>query len=388
MARGRLAASVSLGSVPRWEAILLIFIGSRLVSSAIMLWFAGQQRENAWTDSKPDLFEFSRIWDSHWYRVIAEGNYPSELPLDDKGRVGENAWAFMPIFPTLIRALMALTGGSFAVLSVVVSALAFAGFLFAADRLFRKAIGERAALAAISVIAFAPVSPIFQVGYAESLGMLFLALVLIGFTERRWWLAAVFIPLAALTRPIGVPIAFMAFVLLLLEWKGGVDRAKRVWITLLAGISALTWPAIAWFVTGRMTAYLDTEFAWRRSYTGNKNRSFGTGWWDAAVWWFNDAAPWVIGGLCVAVLVIAFLPATRSLGRVMVSWTGSYFFYLLLVFFPQSSTFRILAPIFPLAGIVAKRRGATVTAILLGIVGQYFWVEWCWAVDDFDWTPP
>lgn len=376
------------GNVPRWLALVGIILLSRLVSTAIMLWFAQAQAENPWTSAHPDLFEFSRMWDSHWYRIIAETSYPSELPIGDDGRIGENAWAFLPVFPLLVRAVMVLTSLPFSVVSVVVSTVSFACFVFVADRFFRRIVGDSVALAAVAIIAFGVVAPIFQVGYAESLGMLFLGLVLVGVSEKRWWLVALAVPLAALTRPVGVPLALAIGILALLSWRSGRDRRPLMWLTVLAGISALAWPGIAWFTTGRPTAYLETELAWRRPYVGEKAHGWGSGWWDSAVWWFHDAAPWVIGGLALVVIVIAVLPSTRLLGAVSLSWSGAYLFYLVMVLFPQSSIFRLFLPMFPIAGVIARKRFATVIAIAAGIVGQFFWVQWCWSVEGSDWTPP
>lgn len=379
---------VSLGSVPRWLALAGVIVGSRLVSTAMLLWFAGGQAENPWTVAKPDLFDFSRIWDAHWYRIIAETGYPTELPLDPEGRVGENAWAFMPLFPFLVRGLMALTGAPFALVSVIVSVIAFAGFIVVADRLFRRFLGDVQALAAVAVVAFAPVSPVFQVGYAESLGMLFLAIVLVGLAERRWWMVAVFVPLASLTRPLGVPLALVLALLIVVYWGDRGDRQPRLLLGVVGAVSAATWPVIAGIVTGIPTAYLDTEFAWRRPYVGDEAHVWGTGWWHSAEWWFPDYAPWVIGGLVAVVAFVGFLPATRMLGTVALVWAGSYLTYLVVVLFPQSSVFRLLAPMFPLAGIVAQRRWSTCASIALGIIGQFFWVKWFWSVEGSDWTPP
>jgi len=388
MARRSLNRRVSLGSVPRWVALGAIIVLSRVVSTATLLWFANAQPENPWTAAQPDLFDFSRIWDSHWYRIIAETGYPTELPLDEEGRVGENAWAFMPIYPFLVRGLMAFTSAPFALVSVVVSVVAFAGFIVVADRLFRRFLGDSAALSAVAVIAFAPVAPVFQVGYAESLGMLFLVCALVGLVERRWWMVALFVPLASLTRPLGVPLALTLVVLTLVGWRKGRDRVPLIVLTAVAGVSAVAWPAIAGVVTGRPSAYLDTELAWRRPYIGDEQHTWGTGWWESARWWFPEAAPWVIAAIALTVVVIAVLPATRRIGLVPLAWSASYLLYLVVVLFPQSSLIRLLAPLFPLAGVVARSGRATAVTLALGIVGQYFWVQWFWAVDDSDWTPP
>jgi hypothetical protein len=294
----------------------------------------------------------------------------------------------MPIYPFLVRGLMALTGAPFALVSVVVSTIAFAVFIVVADRFFRRIIGDSASLAALGVIAFAPVSPVFQVGYAESLGMLFLTVVLVGLAERRWWMAALFIPLAALTRPVGAPLALTIAIIAVVFWRRPEDRGPLVGLVALAGLSGLAWPAIAWWATGRQTAYLDTELAWRRPYTRDDEHVWGTGWWDSAVWWFHDAAPWVIGGLSLVAIVVALLPATRRLGTVAVAWTASYLLYLVMVLFPQSSVFRLFIPIFPLAGVIARHRTLSIATVIIGIVGQFFWVKWFWSVERSDWTPP
>lgn len=388
MAGRSLNTQVSLGRVPRWVALAGIVVLSRVVSTGLMLWFAGNQEKNPWTGARPDLFEFSRIWDSHWYRIIAEVGYPTELPITADGHVGENAWAFMPIYPAVVRLLMTVTGLPFSVVSVFVSLGAFAAFIFLADRIFRRIVGDRAALWAVAIIAFSPVSPVYQVGYAESLGMVFLSLVLLGIMERRWALVAVVIPLAALTRPLGAPLVILFAILTLLSWKSE-NRRPFVWLTVLAGAATAIWPSIAWAMTGRVTAYVDTELAWRRPYlSDDASHTWGTGWWHSAQWWFDDNGVWVLLALALGTLAFALLPSTRALGRVAVMWSFGYLAYLVLVLFPQSSIFRLLAPMWPLAGGLARSRTASIVALVAGVVGQFVWLDWCWSVQGSDWTPP
>jgi hypothetical protein len=218
--------------------------------------------------------------------------------------------------------------------------------------------------------------------------MLFLVVVMVGLAERRWLLTALFIPIAALTRPVGVPLALTIALIAVVTWRARDNRGPLASLTVLAGLSAVAWPAIAWWVTGRPTAYIETELAWRRPYTGNDEHGWGTGWWDSAVWWFHDGAPWFIGGLAVVAVIVAFLPATRRLGVVALAWTVSYVVYLVMVLFPQSSIFRLFIPLFPLAGVVARNRTLSLVAVAVGIVGQFFWVKWFWSVEGSDWTPP
>ncbi len=386
---GRGIANTVRGRAPRWVLLAAIIVASRVVSTGWLLLFAARQGDNAWTEARPSLWDFSRIWDAHWYRIIAEVGYPAELPLTDSGEVGENAWAFMPVYPFLVRALMAVTGGSFAVVSVIVSVAAFAAFIVLLDRLFRTVLPARQALAAVAVVAFSPVSPIFQVGYAESLGMLLVVAVLWAAARGRFVVAAALMVVAALTRPVGVPLALWSGIMLVVTWRRS-DRNRRGYgaLSVVGASAAALWPAIAWLVTGRVSAYLDTEFAWRRAYTDGQHLPWGTGWWHSAQWWFHEAGPWVLGAVAVTAIVIAALPATRRMGTVLGVWTVSYLTYLVVVLFPQSSIFRLLAPMFPLAVPLARTRWSTGIAIMAGILLQYVWIDACWRVSDLDWTPP
>ena len=64
--------------------------------------------------------------------------------------------------------------------------------------------------------------------------------------------------------------------------------------------------------------------------------------------------------------------------------------YLLAVFFPQSSTFRLLVPMFPALGAFAVPRSPwyRVGIVLLFIAGQWGWIHIGWGGDGHDWTPP
>jgi len=79
-----------------WVKVLVIFVASRVVTTAIMMVFASKQADNSWTAANPGYFDFARIWDGHWYFIVAVTGYPNVLPLNDAGQVAENAWALCP----------------------------------------------------------------------------------------------------------------------------------------------------------------------------------------------------------------------------------------------------------------------------------------------------
>jgi len=416
---------------PWWVPVLLIWVASRVVTTGILLSFAARQPENPWTGPSPHYLDFSRLWDGHWYWIIAVTGYPTELPVDDAGRVQENAWAFMPVYPFVVRSIMGLLGGMgsghFALAAIIVSVLASAAAALLFFRLASRWLTSGTALLATALFCVAPLSPIYQVAYAESLhlALLFGALLLV--LDRRWTLVAVIATVMALTRPSGLAFAFMLAMLWMLRFsrdRRGTEpfpvreRVDAALATVIAGFAGLAWAGIAALATGSLTAYTDTELAWRRSYIGDAHLVPFTPWWQGSQWWgerwWGEQGLWV--GPVVLLALLGFgaaslaLPAMRRMPIELRLWVIAYAAYLLAVFFPQSSTFRLLVPLAPVLGAVALGIASTgsgvlggrlpptaarvgrvvlaVTALGLSIAGQVLWVHLGWWFDGSDWTPP
>lgn len=388
---------------PWWAKVLVIFVTSRVVSTIILLSYAARQESNAWTGANPGYFDFAKMWDGHWYYIVAVAGYPTELPVTEEGYVGESAWAFMPAFPAIVRLLMFATGASFSVVAVVVAV----GFALAAALMFfklmRLVLPGSTALFAVVLFCFAPLSPVLQVAYAESMQLFLLALALYLLVQRRYWIMLPVIAVMALTRPSG--LAFALTMLLHVGWRWWRrwqepfpvgERVASLVVGLFSALMGVAWLLIAGAVTGSLTAYTDTELAWRSAYVGHGDLLPFTPWLQAAGFW----APWfgmplplllVLLALGVAAFFAAlFTPAVRRLGPDVRFWLASYALYLLAVFFPQSSTFRLLMPLFPVLGAVAQPRSPWYRAgiVALFIAGQVAWVHIAWWVDGYDWTPP
>jgi hypothetical protein len=382
-----------------WAAkVLVIFVASRVVTTAILLWFASRQEVNAWTGPHPSYLDFAKIWDGHWYFIIALSGYPSELPLTDDGHVGESAWAFMPAYPAVVRALMFATGLDFRVLAVAVSVAFALGTALLLYRLMRLVLPEGSALFAVVLYCFAPLSPILQVSYAESMHAFLLTLALYLLLKRDYWMLLPVVLVMSLTRPSGLAFALALGLHVLYRW---VTRARdpfprREIVASVVGIvvsivSGFAWLLIAAAVTGSLTAYLDTELAWRAPYVGYHALLPLTPWVLAANFWL----PGGLGLVALAVLLAGFIafmftPWVKRLGPDLRLWVTSYSLYLLAVFFPQSSTVRLLLPLFPLWGALAVPRSVVfrVVILALSIAGQFAWVYIAWWVDGYDWTPP
>jgi hypothetical protein len=244
----------------------------------------------------------------------------------------------------------------------------------------------------------APLSPILQFGYAESMYLFFLTLALYLLLERRYVLLFPVITVMALTRPSGLAFALTLALhvghRMLTQRRDPFPIRERMLsssVAVFSGVMGLAWPAIAWAATGSMTAYTDTELAWRAPYIGYQELIPFSAWFQGGVWWLGMP----LGIIAVVALILAFglflfTPAVKRLGFDLRFWVASYGLYLLAVFFPQSSTFRLLMPMFPLLGAIAQPRSRwyRIAIVVLCVAGQWGWLLICWGVDGADWTPP
>lgn len=388
--------------LPWWLRITVVYTLSRVLTTVLMSGFARIQTANSFTVQQPSYLSFASIWDGAWYRVIAASGYPSTLPIDAAGHVTENAWAFMPAYPFTVRALMTVTGGSFEFVAVWVSLLTGWGAALVFRRLMGRFLEPARATFATVLFCVAPVSVMFQVAYAEAMGVLLLLVALLLLVQRRYWAMLPVVLLLGITRPTGLAFALLMAMFVFVgvlrpAWLRMSERltlrtavAPSV-VAVVSGLVGLAWPAIAWAATGVPRAYTDTELAWRSSYIGWGELVPFAPWVQGFGWWFHQPAGTI---LLVVVLVgfvaVVFQPAARRIGLELRLWGFAYLVYLLAVFFPQSSTWRILLPIAPLLGVVALPRSRVyrVAMVVLAVVLQWTWLYYCWWVDGYDWTPP
>ena len=493
-----------------------------------------------WSAAKPSYLQHVAFWDSEWYYRVATQGYPDSisLPIGQDGRVGQNTWAFMPIYAYLSGGLAKLLSANYYTCAVVVAWLGSALAALGLDAWMRPRVGKAASLLGVAIFFTCGPAIILQLPYAESLG---LALVAIGFAvlaKRRFAWAMVVFVLAAFTRPIGVPLGAalgLWWVWEELRARGLISASRfdasfssarvyadadpyaanydaatavpneaaiasfetapdltasasfetapqaipappseagavgtettdsahagpqagdfetsgpeasesatsaiasfeaapmaasteaspdydvvanydatssetlptptppalpsftpmdlspmplsskdRLWLFVTAAVTcaaALTWPLLAWIATGRMSAYVDTETAWRgvdlAPFEAWINRSAS----------FGGAHAGVIGLFGVLVLSACILGwrQLRQLGRLTWMWCVCYWVYLLIFFDPSSSVFRMLLMVAPLAWAVAvklvSRPRAALAVLTVGVISQVLWVAWVW----------
>ena len=387
---------------PWWAKVVVIWLISRLISTFLLLVFAGWQEKTIRTPAHPGLSEFSQLWDSAWYHYIAFAGYPSTLPISGDGHVAENAWAFQPAYPFLVRGIGEVSGMPWEITSVLVSLLFSLAAALMIYRLLHLVLPGETAMFSVVLFCVAPLSPLLQVAYAESMFLFFLALALYLLLKRRYAMLFPVVAVMALTRPSGLAFACALGLHLVHRWWirrrepfPAAQVRAGIALTAFSLLMGFAWSIAAWVVTGSASAYTDTELVWRSSFIGWGPLVPFTPWIQGAKFWGDQ---WHIGAIALpvlAVIVLAFFaalftPAVRRLGPELRIWCASYTLYLLMVFFPQSSTFRLLMPLFPLLGAMALPRSAVyrVTVVAVSIVGQFAWLWLCWWVNGVDWSPP
>ncbi|MFK4808395.1 hypothetical protein ACI3KX_21220 [Microbacterium sp. ZW CA_36] len=393
--RGRIALRVAA-----------IYLGARLITTLFLFLAAELSGFQSRMGADAGLGDTVVAWDGTWYWLVAISGYPSSLPLTDSGQVAENAWAFLPLYPYLAQAVALPFGGQWGTGAVIVSLIAGYGASLALYSLLRIRLDEVATLWAVAFFASGPIAALFQIGYAESLNLFWLFCALWCVVRRRYGWLYLLIPLMAFTRP-GV-LAFSLFLALFGIWRWfhrtreplrGAEITHIIALGLLAAVAGFAWQFIAGWVTGEPDAYLATELAWRRNWVPG-DPSFvpfepffaGVSFWFETIWRLPLVLGYALAGAGVLLMgaALAFLPQVRRLGVEIRLWSASYLVYLLLVFFPQSSIFRLLVPLSPLWGAFAVPRSRVwrVGVLLVCLIGQWWWIYNMYALGNSTWQVP
>jgi hypothetical protein len=329
----------------------------------------------------PTFFTFSGSWDAAYYGQIVEQGYPTALPLDSDGSVQQNPWAFLPLFPIVVRALMFVTGLSFYPAGFAVAIVLGAGASLVLFRVVAARAGVSSAFWATAFFCFGPLSFVLQIAYAESLFFLLMFGALLAMMHRRYWFMMTLGVAAAFTRPgaLAIPLALAVVFLarFLSARRGGEPFGRRERLTVIVtgavmGVAGFAWPLIAAAVTGTGDAYLSTELSWWTGFIGKVAFIPLTPWFLLS-WRYLS----ILGALIVVAVVAGFAwiltrPSVRALGTEMVAYAASYGLYLFAVFLPQESTFRLIMPLAPLAGArgLTRNRRARKAVLITSIALQ------------------
>ncbi|WP_237237162.1 hypothetical protein [Rothia nasimurium] len=409
-ATATLSVSASRGllfftSLPIGLRVALVYAASRLWGWFIFSTVGLHQTFSPWKNSAMGYLEFVTIWDADWYAKIATGGYPGTLPLDESGHVAQNEWAFYPLYPLINGAVSSVTGLSYQLVAPTVSLLFGFGAAWFIYRLCEASLqmrgaasgsGQRGqelqttALWATAAVSFCAVAPILQTGYAEATGLFFLAWALYWLVRGRYLLLLIPALGAALSRPVGVPLGAAVGIWWLICWaqqaraNGPVKALSTTGTQLASALAvcafAFIHPALAWAVTGRIDAYTATEAAWRAG--GEHVLPFAPWYTQSQLYLGQVLGPLVLILLLLTYLLVLCAPVTRrTLHPALITWCAAYALYMLAFFNPQSSTFRLLLPLFPLLlplVALSASRAYRWLLIISGATLQFGWVGWLW----------
>ena len=377
-----------LARSPWWLAPLAIFVVTRVVDGLVIAHAAHAQialdgslgiHAEELKPAHPGYWAALSNWDGQWYETIARHGYPRSLPAS--GPVPQTAWAFYPLYPALVRAVMIVTPLGFAPAASLVS-LVFAGLAMALIfRMVQVRAGRFAGAMTVLALCVFPSAPILQAAYTEGLALFGIALLVWSLTRREYAGAWVALVLLALTRPIVVAAAPVIALHGLVRWRTSTCRQR--WtiggLTVASAVLVLLWPAVAGLATGRADAYFATQRAWnnelslQRSYVG---------------WLFGgpDHDATIKAVLVLLVLLLALvIPAGRGWPLELRLWAGVYAVYLAFTLRPTSSIERYMLlaavpwlPVTALAPVGARRWVQVLAFVVVALVGvrlQVGWVE-------------
>lgn len=414
--------------------LALLYIFCRVVIAFVILYFASIQKATWQVGEHPGYLEYTNIWDARWYMQIACCGYPTVLPSNAIGGVAENQWAFMPLFPSLMKIVGSLFGIELALAGLIVNFIA--GFICTV--LFFHLIANYVRGGARKYIAclFLNLSPIgfmFNLGYAEPVYFALLLYLLVLLQQRKWLKIIPFALLSALARPAAPAFALTVLLILIgmfFSMRGRADlfpkkeRISAALCLIFCSFFAVLWPIIAWIVTRDPFAYFKTEHVWRSGYLNTVSQqdaakalldhSLFSGWFLGFIFWFGPS----LGAVLAILVILAFVfwIAQKKLFSSMPVriFCASYIFYIILVFFVQSSVFRIFFPLFvgilpPFAKYLPQRfsiktkgrhveihpHSSTPITLICGLIVSagffalgIWWFASVWYVEGQDWTPP
>ena len=376
-------------TLPVWVQAVSVYFVSRVVSISIFAAVLKRQDPANWSSSPvtTTLNDFLNFWDGGWYSRVAEEGYPRNLPVDEAGAVTENQWAFYPLHPGVVDYLSTMTGLSYEVISPIISTIAAGFAAIVVLTLFRKYVDPGQALTGLALVMFFPPAAIFSTGYAESLTLLLQATALFLIVERRYLSAIPIVFLMDLSRPIGVAFSFFMLLHLIDRFVRrrhdpypGAEVVRSWALGVLSCAAALIHPVHAWLATGSITAYTDTEAAW---HTGES--TYLVQWLAQANSLIGPLGPVLLFLVIAGMLALIFSPAGARMGRTMQYFCLGYGVYLLIFFTPQTSTLRLLLPLFPMALTLSlvRSRGYRAALLCAFILLQIVWVAYLW-----HFTPP
>jgi mannosyltransferase PIG-V len=211
-------------------------------------------------DSAPILRSLTS-WDGWWYLGIARDGYHVQPIVD-----AYHDYAFLPVWPGLIRVLSWPWPAYSGLVSVIVANACFVIGLALFVKLGRVVLGDDRAVRGAALLALMPFSAAFSMAYAESLFLVLSAGALLAAERDRRTLAGILLAVAALTRLQGAVLALPVWLILFLR-DGRRLRPTQAWV-FLGPLAAIGFVAAVGMFAGGSDAYGAAQAAWGRAGLG------------------------------------------------------------------------------------------------------------------------
>jgi hypothetical protein len=376
-----------------WAQALAVFVASRVFFTFAIdrhAWLAGPRRDG----SRYSYLDISGNWDGVWYHRVAVEGYPGVLPRGVDGLVEPNQWAFYPLYPLCVRALVAVTGAVWPLAAGLFSLACAAAAVVVMRALVASVAGRSLALWTVALFCFFPSAAVLQLPYSEALAVLLLVAVL-ALLQRHstgGYLAAIpLVLMLGLARPIAPALAAVIGLHLVRRWRwarrgegalGRRELAALLSLTAAAGIATVAWSATAALVTGERLAYVETMASWRASRQVVPFQP----WWEAARHYLGPG----VGALVLVVTLVALVwwltrPSAAVIAGDQRAWCVCYFGYLLAVLDSFTSLPRYLLPLFPLGTLAAAASPSRAYRVMLVVtcaLGGLVWLAAIWRSPD------
>jgi hypothetical protein len=380
-----------------WVWPLAIYLVNRAVNAVMIVLasgssitveqFVGLGGRHFGTDAgtaPPGYLTSATRWDGQWYWEIAAHGYPCELPVDSSGQVQQNPWAFFPLYPYIVRAVMFVTRLDFPLAAVFVSLVCGALAMLLLYALVAQRTDHLGARLAVLGVSTFTVAPVFQIAYTEGLALALVLAVLLAVSRERWILSTGLILLLALTRGVVAPMAALFGAMLVYAWvhrrRSAKDLLPLAALALWSAMLTFLWPVTAAITTGDANAYVETQRAWFSEVTtipvvrfvARNAPSMGS---ELIAW--GVAAAWM--------LLLVWLVTLRQPHGLLRAWSGIYVVYLLAVTDWNWSNVRyfllalpVLWPLTRLDAGSAKQRTWTAAVLaLVGVASQWWYIRYC-----------